>query len=41
MTVEAEYTIPVPVLGKLEEGVIAKNNEREVDIMLANLKTIM
>lgn len=41
MTVEAEYTIPVPVLGKLAESVIARNNEREADILLANLKTIM
>jgi len=39
--VEAEYKIPVPLLGKLAEAVIAKENEREADTLLANLKTVM
>ena len=38
MTVEVEYTVPVPVLGKLAEAFIIKVNEREADTLLANLK---
>lgn len=34
-----EYTIPVPVLGKLGEALILKQNEREADTAMANLKT--
>jgi hypothetical protein len=33
-----EYTIPVPVLGKLGEALILKQNEREADTAMANLK---
>lgn len=33
-----EYTVPVPVLGKLAEGLIVKMNEREADTLVANLK---
>ncbi|NIS79292.1 MAG: hypothetical protein GTO14_03520 [Anaerolineales bacterium] len=36
--VDIEYTVPVPVLGKLAEGVIVKMNEREAGILLANIK---
>lgn len=32
MTVETEYTIPVPVLGKLAESMISKINQRRADI---------
>jgi uncharacterized membrane protein len=39
VTVEAEYTIPVPVLGKLAEHVAVKLNEHEADAALSNLKT--
>ena len=41
MTFEIEYTVPVPVLGKLAEAVIVKMNEREGDLVLANLKARM
>ena len=41
LTVEVEYTIPVPLLGKLAEAFIAKQNEREAEVMLANLKARM
>lgn len=38
LSVEIEYTIPVPVLGKLAETIIVKMNEREGETTLANLK---
>jgi len=41
LTLECEYTIPVPLLGKLAESFIVKMNEREAEAMLANLKTRM
>lgn len=37
--VEAEYKVPVPVLGKVAEHVVLKINEHEADAMIANLKT--
>jgi uncharacterized protein YndB with AHSA1/START domain len=40
-TVEAEYTVPVPVLGKFAESVIVRQAENEVEIILDNLKTMM
>jgi uncharacterized membrane protein len=36
-----EYTVPVPVLGKLAESFILKMNEREADTVMANLKDIL
>ena len=39
MTVE--YTVPIPVLGKLAEKVVVKMNENELDTLLANLKAAM
>ena len=41
LTLEVEYTIPVPLLGKLVEAFIVKQNEHEADVMLANLKARM
>jgi uncharacterized membrane protein len=41
LTVEVEYTVPVPLLGKLAEAFIVKQNEHEADVMLANLKARM
>lgn len=38
LNVSIEYTVPVPVLGKLAEGLIVKLNEREADTLVANLK---
>ena len=38
VTVAVEYTIPVPLLGKLAEVFIVKQNEHEAEGMLANLK---
>ena len=41
VTFEVEYTVPVPVLGKLAEAIIVKMNEQEGEVILANLKTRM
>jgi uncharacterized protein YndB with AHSA1/START domain len=41
VTFEVQYTVPVPVLGKLAEAIIVKMNEREGDLVLANLKVRM
>jgi len=41
MTVEVEYTVPIPLLGKLAESFILGVNERELGLMLANLKARM
>ncbi len=40
-TVEAEYTVPVPVLGKLAESVIVRQIEKEVEVILYNANTMM
>jgi uncharacterized membrane protein len=36
-----EYTIPIPVLGKLAEKIVLKRNEREADLAMANIKEKM
>jgi uncharacterized membrane protein len=36
--VEIDYTIPVPVLGKMAEKLVMRRNEREVDMWMENLK---
>jgi uncharacterized membrane protein len=41
VTVEVEYSVPIPLLGKLAEAFIVKQNEHEADAMLANLKARM
>ena len=41
VTAGIEYTVPVPVLGKLAERMIIKQNEREAEVILANLKARM
>jgi uncharacterized membrane protein len=33
-----EYTVPIPVLGKLAEKAILKRNEREADLAMQNIK---
>jgi uncharacterized membrane protein len=38
LTFENEYTVPIPVLGRLAEAVILRQNEREVELILANVK---
>jgi len=36
-----EYTVPVPVLGKLGERMVLRQNEREADQAMANIKAKM
>lgn len=38
---EAEYTVPIPLLGKLAGTVIAKLNERDIAVLLNYLKIKM
>lgn len=40
LTLDVEYMIPVPVLGKLAEAIVARMNERETELTLAHLKEI-
>ena len=35
---EVDYTIPIPVLGKLAEKVVFKRNQREVQLSMENLR---
>jgi len=41
VTFRAEYTVPIPLLGKLAEALIVKLNENEAETLLANLKARM
>ena len=41
LTVDIEYKVPIPLLGKLAEAFIIKQNEQEADTLLANLKARM
>ena len=41
MELDIEYTIPIPVLGKLAEKIVLKRNEREADLAMANIKEKM
>jgi len=41
VTFEVEYTVPIPVLGKLAEAIIVKMNDHESELILANLKARM
>jgi len=38
LTVDVEYTIPTPVIGKLAEALVEKSNERDLDALLRNTK---
>lgn len=41
LNVDVEYVVPVPVLGKLAESIIVKQNEQEATVLLDNLKSKM
>jgi ligand-binding SRPBCC domain-containing protein len=41
ITVQVNYTVPIPLLGKLAETFIVRQNEKEAETLLANLKTRM
>ena len=38
LNLAVEYTVPVPVLGKLAEPLVHRQNEREADLAMANIK---
>jgi uncharacterized membrane protein len=38
LDIEIDYSIPVPVLGKLAEKLVLKRNERETELSLQNIK---
>jgi len=38
MELTIDYTIPIPVLGKLAEKVILRRNEREADLAMENIE---
>jgi len=38
LNVAVEYTIPVPVLGKVAERLVLRQSEREADLAMANIK---
>jgi uncharacterized membrane protein len=40
-TINADYTVPIPLLGKLAESFIVRQNENEMEVLLANLKDRM
>ena len=41
LNLQVEYTVPVPLVGKVAEAFIIKLNQNEMDVMLANLKARM
>lgn len=41
VTIVADYTVPVPLVGKLAESVIVRQNQKEGELILENLKTRM
>ena len=41
LTVEIEYKVPILLIGKFAEAFLAKQNEREADLLLENLKNKM
>lgn len=41
LTFESEYKVPIPLLGRLAEAFIVKQNEHEAEVLLANLKARM
>ena len=41
MELDIEYTIPIPVLGKIAEKIVLKRNEREADLAMSNIKEKM
>lgn len=39
LTIEVEYTVPVPVLGRLAEKLVVRRDARELEEALENIKT--
>lgn len=41
LTMKVDYTIPIPVLGKLAEHLISKQNQRNVESSMENIKQML
>jgi uncharacterized membrane protein len=41
LTVDVEYTVPAPVVGRIAEHMLTRINQRDLDTLLANLKDVM
>ena len=41
LSLDLDYKVPVPVLGKLAEKLVLKTNEREAELAMENIKTIV
>ena len=41
VTFKGEYIVPIPLIGKLAEAFIVKQNDNEAEVILANLKARM
>ena len=41
VTLDIEYSVPIPLLGKLAEAIIVKMNDHEGEVIIANLKARM
>lgn len=41
VSLEVEYTVPIPLLGRLAEAAVVKLNQNEIELLLANLKARM
>ena len=41
LKIKVDYTVPIPVLGKLAEHLIAKQNERNLESSLENIKQML
>ena len=41
LTMKVEYTIPIPVVGKLAEHLISKQNERNLESSMENIKHML
>jgi len=41
LTLEVEYSIPIPVLGRLAERMVTRRNEREFQLALDNAKELL
>jgi uncharacterized membrane protein len=39
--IEVEYSIPIPLIGKLAEHIVLRRNEREFHLSLVNLKELL
>jgi hypothetical protein len=41
LTIDVDYTVPIPVLGRLAEHITIRRNAREFDLALATVKDLM